>query len=186
MLIEAKPKKVFEKPKPGLHLGVLADVIYYKNVITAFGTKDQVRFVWVLEKKDAEGNHFTIRSRPFNQSIDPKSKLYEAATYVRNGVPPPIPFDPDDLIGSVSILGVVHVQGTDATGQPTVYANVSSINTAEENQKFAIPTGFVRDKDKEKKPYGVIEPQRAVATTASAQAAPAATATVDDTEEIDF
>src|SRR5271170_3033842 len=148
-LITPKPRKEYEKPKPGLHLAVLADVISVKNIPTLHGLKNKSRYVWILEKKDSEGNNFQVRSRPLNDSTDPASGMYETSTAIRNGKPIPPSFDPESLIGSVNILGIIHAPGVDKrTSEPVTWVNVSSINPAEEGQTLTIPAGFVRDKDK--------------------------------------
>ena len=183
MLIEPKPRKEYEKPKPGLHLGVLADVIYTEDVPTQSGPKNKARYVWILEKKDAEGNHFQARSKNMNRSTDPASDMYILSTSVQNGTPIPPSFDPESLLGKVNVLGIVHAPGVDKrTGKAVVYVNISSVNPAEETQKLAIPAGFIRDKDKDKtKRFGT---QQAV--TASVAASPAAIASGDDSDEIGF
>jgi hypothetical protein len=155
MLIEPKPRKEYEKPKPGLHLAVLADVVYRDNQPTAFGLKNQAKYVWVLEKKDSEGRNFQVRSKWLNRSTDPASDMYDVSTSVQNGTPIPPHFDPDTLLGKVNMLGIIHAPGVDKkTGQPVTWVNIQSINPAEETQKLAIPADFVRDRDKEGSQFG--------------------------------
>jgi hypothetical protein len=181
MLIQEKPRKVFELPKKGVHLGVLADIIYNLNVPTQDGKggtvlKDKITLVWVLENKDSEGNYFQVRSRRMNQSVDPMSDFYKKVVEIR-GTPPPVPFEAEELIGSVNLLGVIHNPGKDKFGKDAVWANVSSVNPVNEGQTLAIPVGFVRDKDKDKtKKFGGTQQQRtatAPATTSVSSAAPA-------------
>jgi hypothetical protein len=197
MLIDAKPGKVFELPKAGLKLGVLADVVYVKQKMTPFGLKDIARFVWLLEAKDTEGNNFRVM-REVNQSMADNSSMYALLTEIRGGTPPPVPFDPDSLIGTSSVLGITRTSGADKkTGKPREYANVNSVNVIEEGQPtFAIPAGFVRDVNIPRDAKGnkiktqTAAPQGAQAAAAqqpaaSAPATPAAAASTSDAGEVE-
>lgn len=184
MIIEAPKKKVFEKPKPGTYLAVLVDIVYLDNVSTTYNgitsVKNQLKFVWALAKKDSEGKNFQVRSKPVNRTYGENSNLTKLTTEIQNGTPPAIVsggFDPESLIGSVNIIGVVHKPGVDRkTGQPTVYVNVSSVNPANEGDTLAIPSDYIRVKDRPAKtPFQQ--------TGASAQAAPATAASSDDDSE---
>jgi len=196
MLIDAKPGKVFELPTKGLKLGVLADVVYVKQKMTPFGLKDIARFVWLLEAKDSEGQHFRVM-REVNQSMADNSSMYALLTEIRGGVVPPVPFDPDALIGTSSVLGITRTSGVDKkTGKPREYANVNSVNVIEEGQPtFAIPAGFVRDvniprdakgnKIKQQQPAAGSGAQQAQQPAASAPASPAPAASTSDAPAFD-
>ena len=122
MLIDVKPGKVFELPTKGLKLGVLADIVYIKGKMTGYGLKDIARFIWLLEAKDSEGAHFRVM-REVNQSMADNSSMYALITEIRGGTPPPVPYDPDVLIGTSSIIGITRTSGVDKrTGKPREYA----------------------------------------------------------------
>lgn len=153
--------KTFEKPDGGMFLGVLADIIYVKAKPTQYGPRDVARLVWILDAKDKEGNFYRVMTEA-NQSLNEKARLYSLAKDVRNGTPPPVPFELDELIGSVNNLVIVREEK-----DGKVFANIKAIVPAP-GKVFAIPQGFVRQKDK---------PAKGVTETASAPAtAPAATA----------
>jgi hypothetical protein len=105
-----------------------------------------------------------------------------------------VPYDPDVLIGTSSVIGITRTSGTDKkTGKPREYANVNSINPLDEGATgFAIPAGFVRDKDIPRDAKGnKIKQQSATApatqqSQASATASPAAAASQDDAVEIEL
>lgn len=189
MLIDVKPGKVFELPTKGLKLGVLADIVYVKQKMTKFGLKDIARFVWLLEAKDAEGQHFRVM-REVNQSMADNSSMYALITEIRGGEVPPVPYDPDVLIGTASILGITRTTGVDTkTKKPREYANVNSVNPVEEGQKFAIPAGFTRDKDVPRDAQGKkIRLQQPVSqqSQASAPATSAESVSQDDAVEIEL
>lgn len=193
MLIDVKPGKVFELPTKGLKLGVLADIVYIKDKMTGYGLKDIARFIWLLEAKDSEGAHFRVM-REVNQSMADNSSMYALITEIRGGTPPPVPYDPDVLIGTSSIIGITRTSGVDKkTNKPREYANVNSINPLDEGAAgFAIPAGFVRDKDIPRDAKGnKIKQQSATApatqqSAASATASPAAAASQDDAVEIEL
>jgi hypothetical protein len=186
MLIDVKPGKVFELPSKGLKLGVLADIVYVKNKMTGYGLKDIARFVWLLDAKDAEGNNFRVM-REVNQSMADNSSMYALITEIRGGTPPPVPYDPDVLIGTASVLGITRTSGTDKkTGKPREYANVNSVNPVDDGVTMAIPATFVQDKNIPRDAKGnkikqqTAAPQGAAVAAqqpaASAPASPAATA----------
>jgi hypothetical protein len=193
MLIDVKPGKVFELPTKGLKPGVLADIVYIKGKMTGYGLKDIARFIWLLEAKDSEGAHFRVM-REVNQSMADNSSMYALITEIRGGTPPPVPYDPDVLIGTSSVIGITRTSGVDKkTNKPREYANVNSINPLDEGAAgFAIPAGFVRDKDIPRDAKGnKIKQQSATApatqqSQASTAAAPAAVASQDDAVEIEL
>jgi hypothetical protein len=183
MIIDTKPRKEFEKPDAGLFLGVLADIVYIKDKPTKYGLKNVARLVWILDAKDSEGNFYRVM-KEVNQSLDPSSNLFGLATDIRNGTAPPVPFELDELIGSVNQVVVTRTAGTDKrTGKPTVYANVANVLPAKANQKFAIPEGFVRAKDRPARGAQGAVQQNA---SASVSAPAAAASSQDDSEEVEF
>ncbi len=166
MLIDAKSKKVFEKPDTGLFLGVLADIIYVKDKPTRFGPKDVARLVWVLNAKDTEGNYYRVMTEA-NQSMHENARLYAIIKDIQLGTPPAVPFDPDSLIGTVRKLVVVREKSEDGTKD---FANIKAYTKPDAGETFAVPTGFVRSKDRAAK--GALT----TTGTAALAAAPAATA----------
>ncbi|MDA4129153.1 MAG: hypothetical protein OK457_00125 [Thaumarchaeota archaeon] len=155
MLIE--PRKDFEKPDTGEFNGTIVDIVDLGKVKSQYGEKVQLRVVWVLGTPDGsgkyamdtEGNPFRVM-RQVNASIDEKSKLYEIAKGVL-GTAPPIPFDPEILLGRSNKLFIE--KGSDSkTGK--VYANVKFITFLPAGHvPPPIPQGFVRSKDRPAKTF---------------------------------
>ena len=184
MIVDAKPKKIFEKPDAGLFDGVLGDIIYLEDQPSAFGPKNLAIFVWVLSAKDKEGNQFRVSER-FNRSLDERSRLYARVRDIRGGTPPPVPFELETLLGSQNQILVTRANGVDKkTGKPEVYANVAGVLPAKPGVAVTLPQGFVRRKDK---PAKGAQPAQAAAS-APAQAAPAAAVSQvqDDSAEAEF
>ena len=173
--------KTYEKPDSGLFLGVLADIVYIKAKPTQYGPRDVARLIWILDAKDKEGNFYRVMSEA-NQSLNEKARLYTLAKDIRNGVAPPVPFELDELIGSVNQLVITREKSADGTKD---FANIKAIIPNTTGKTFAVPAGFVRDKDKPAK--GTTQGTTQATTTASASAtAPAAAASVDTSKEVQF
>ena len=170
-------QKSFEKPDSGLFLGVLADIVYITGKATQYGPRDVARLIWVLEAKDKEGHHYRVMTEA-NQSMNEKARLYGLAKDIRNGVPPPVPFELDELLGSVNQLVISREKSADGTKE---FANIKAIIAAPAGTTFVVPADFVRDKDKDK------TKGKQTGTTASAPAtAPAVAASGDTTKEVQF
>lgn len=168
--------KNFEKPGNGTYIGVVADVVDLGMVSTSFGQKPKIRIVWILDKKDAEGNPFRVMSQ-VTASANEKSALYGIVKGVLGAVPPP-PFDAEILIGKSNQLFVVQEPNQDGT---KVFANVKVILPLPAGTPaMLIPAGFVRDKDKTKQPGQQARPQQV------APAAPPAPASTVGEEDIPF
>lgn len=186
MLIDAKSKKEFEKPDSGLFLGVLADIQYVANKMTKFGPKDVARLIWILNAKDSEGNYYRVMTE-VNQSMHENSRLYAAIRDIQMGTPPPVPFDPDALIGTVRQLVIAREKSADGTKE---FANIKAYIAPTAGQTFAVPSTFIRAKDRPKNgsQYTNSAPVAQATTTASTTAnapAPVASAPVQD-EDIPF
>ena len=180
MLVDAPSQKVFEKPDAGVFFGVLADITYADNVPTAYGPKNKVTFKWLLNAKDKEGNYYTV-IRAVNRTMGIGSDLYKLVQELL-GTTPPVPFDVETLIGTVRNLVITRSLGVDKrTGKPTEYANVTTTFPPKPGESFAIPQGFTRTKDKTR--GGATQ---SVQTGASTAAAPAATASQIQDEDIRF
>ena len=184
MIVDVKPQKEYEKPEAGLFDGILADIVYIKDKMTSFGPKNIARFVWILSAKDKEGNQFRVM-REVNQSLDEKAHMFGLVRDIRNGTPPPVPFELDDLLGAQNQLVVTRTQGVSKkTGKPVMYANVANVLPAKPGVTVTVPQGFVRDRDKVR---GSRPAPAATAVSAPATAAPAVAASQEDTsEDVDF
>ncbi|MGH7744948.1 MAG: hypothetical protein ACREQ5_09110 [Candidatus Dormibacteria bacterium] len=165
--------KNFEKPDAGLFVGVLADVVDLGLKDYGYGPKLQIRLVWILNAKDKEGNYYRVATQATG-SLNEKARLYKIVRDILDAAPP-VPFDIDFLIGKVNQLLIVREKSADGTKE---YANVKAIIPATEGTVFAIPQGFIREKDK-KQGTGKTTP-------ALAPQAPAAAASVDTSDDIPF
>lgn len=135
--------KDFEKPDSGMFTGVLADVIDVGLQPTAYGPKAKVRLVWILNAKDTEGNYYRVMTQA-TASLNEKARLYQIVKDIL-GSAPPVPYELDGLIGKVNQLVIVREKSADGT---KVFANVKAIIPAPPGTTFAVPQGFVRQKDK--------------------------------------
>lgn len=180
--------KIYEKPDSGLFVGVLADIVYItaqeyeerqkrKNKPMPFGAKAKARLVWILDAKDKAGNYYQVSSE-VNQSLNEKATLFGLVKDIRNGVPPPVPFELDELIGSVNGLVITREKSPDGKNE---FANVKAIIATPAGRTFAVPAGFKRAKDTPKS--GMTAP---ATTTPATSNAPAQAATVDNTPVIQF
>lgn len=168
MLIDSKGKN-FEKPDSGMFVAVLADIVYIKDKPTQYGPKDKSRLIWILDAKDKEGNYYRVMTEA-TSSMNEKARLFGLVKDIRNGVVPPIPFELDELIGSVNRLVISREKSPDGTKD---YANIKAIIPALAGTTFAVPAGFVRAKDKPVKTNTA-----AAGTTTAPATAPAASAPV--------
>ena len=172
-MIVDNTSKTYEKPDSGLFVGVLADIVYFKDKPTKFGPKNTARLIWVLNAKGKDGNYYHVMTEA-TQSLNEKARLYTLAKDIRNGTPPPVPFELDELIGSVNGLVITREKSPDGTKD---YANVKAIIPNSTGQSFAVPKDFVRHKDR----------KSGQSTAASAtSSAPAQAASADNSSEIDF
>lgn len=169
--------KTYEKPDSGLFLGVLADIVYIKAKATKFGPRDVARLVWILDAKDKEGNYYRVMTEA-NQSLNEKARLYSILKDIRGGTPPPVPFDPDELIGAVNQLVITREKSQDGTKD---FANVKAIIPNTSGKTFAVPAGFIRAKDK---PTQLANNQASAGTGASVSAP--TTVSVDQGKEVAF
>jgi hypothetical protein len=143
MLVNSNTK-VFEKPTSGLFLGVLADIVDLGLVRNKkFGNvQPMVRLVWILNSKDKEGNYFRVM-RQVTASLSEKANLFGIVRDI-TGKKPEVPFELETLIGTNSQL----VISTETTADGKVYANIKAILLPQPGtQHFAVPSGFVRNKD---------------------------------------
>lgn len=186
--------KNFEKPDSGLFLGVLADVIYVKDKMTQYGPKDVVRLIWILDKKDKENNYYRVMTEA-SQSLHENSRLFAILKDINFGTPPPVPFDPDLMIGTVRNLVIVKEKSDKIdpkTGQPKEFSNIKAYMPTNPGQTFAVPQGFVRAKDKpakgtqpQQKPQQTAGPAPQSAAAPAPNAAPVQAAPTND-QEISF
>jgi hypothetical protein len=181
MLIQDN-SKTFVNPPAGQYIGLLADVIDVGMVKTAFKPEGQaqIRIVWLLYGVDAtsqlvpyndpDGRQFRV-IRQANQSINPKSKLYETVRDVQNGELPSVPFESETLIGRANLL-YVQLEKSQAGKE---FANVKLILPLPATIKApAVPATFQRQKDRDRN----LTTNRAVVPIAAVPAAPVPVPTV--------
>ena len=173
MALISDNRRLFEKPKTGIFLGTIIDIVY----LGAGGkfNKERLRIVWVLNASDSEGQPYRVM-RQCNMSINEKSDFYGIVKNIL-GVAPPVPFESEGLLGRSNRL---YVERKEEKGE--VYANVIGITPLEANEVGPpVPAGFVRAKDRVANDPNKFAQSSApqVATQASTaavgQAAPAAT-----------
>ena len=131
----------WELPEDGSYLGVLADVIFLGPVATAYGVKDKVQLVWLLDAFDAEGNQFRVSSF-YNANLCEKSNLRKDMKIIM-GFDVGETYDVDQAIGANKQL--VIQQST--SGEKT-YANIVAILAAKGKQ-IGIPEDFERKIDRD-------------------------------------
>lgn len=173
--------KTFTNPPAGQYIGVVADVVDLGLVKTSYGEKAQVRIVWLLfgatatgqlvPYNDAEGRQFRV-FRQASQSMNPKAKLYETVRDIQNGELPSVPFESETLLGKSNLLYVLLEKAQNGKE----YANIKVILPLPATiVPPAVPTGFVRHKDRDKARQ---QAPAAVATVATPAPAPTAAAAV--------
>lgn len=183
--------KEFEKPKAGLYVGVLADIVDLGLVQTQRGPKPKIRLIWFLNSKDSKGNYFRVM-----QQVTPV--LSDRATLrgiVRDilGQEPPLDgsFELDSLIGK-NVRLVISLE--ESNGK--TYANIKAILPTDAGTAyFPVPQGFVRDQNKPKNGYQsqsqtqqqpTQQKQQSTAAPAAKATAPAASAPEIADEDIPF
>ena len=125
--------------------------------------------------------------RAVNRTMGLGSDLYKMVEELL-GTAPPVPYDVENLIGTVRNLVISRTTGVSKrTGKPTEYANITATFPAGAGQVFAVPANYVRTKDK---PAKGAQPTQAATVTTSAPAqaalAPATSQTQDDSAEVEF
>ena len=170
--------KVYEQPKGGLYEGVLADIIDLGMVQGTYGIKPRVRFIWILNATDSEGNFFRVQ-KSYNAVLHEKSNLY-ADVRDMLGATPTIPYELDNLIGKNFQL--VIVPATKKDGTPCV--NVKAILAPKPGQNFQVPADFVRNKDRKNQPQTQQQNPATTRPTTTASAQPAASAPVAPPQEV--
>ena len=181
----------FERPAPGMYLATLVDVVDLPQVQTQYGTKDRLRFHWVLAHlngqlylgKDGKAIEATLQ---LNANMGAKAELPKRLTQIL-GQAPPVITSTEQLEGL--ILGrsniIVVVQAPNPKDQNDPFANVDGIGPIPPGMPAAppIPQNYVRFKNRPKVQAGpngqpvqtYATPQAAAAAVAPA-AAPAAPA----------
>lgn len=160
----------FENPKSGAFIGIVADVAELYNVPGKFGPKNKVRIIWVLDAKDSQGKPFRVMEQ-VNASINEKARLYEIAKGVLGAPPAAKSFDTESLMGRANQLFIVVEKGEDGKE----YAHVKGILPLPAGAVIpAVPTDFVRSKDKKPFVPGTASAPAAVPAPAPVQATAAA------------
>lgn len=136
--------KVYEKPPTDVYEAVFADCVDLGNEEHTYEGKTtiqhKIRFLWVLDTKDSKGEHFQIFQKLTN-SFDEKANMYKTLKSMI-GAPPAVGLDPEIFVGKGFRLSIETVEGKD--GKP--WSTIKSILPSK--VPFAVPAGFVRDKDK--------------------------------------
>lgn len=161
--------KVYEQPKATggvIYRAVLADVIDLGLVEGMYGIKPRVRFIWILDAKDSEGNYFRVQ-KSYNAVLHEKSNLY-ADVRDMLGAAPSIPYELDNLLGRNNNLLLTDAKKKDGT--PCV--NVKAILAAPAGSDFKVPADFVRNKDRAKTQQSNTQAARPANTAPAQPAAP--------------
>jgi hypothetical protein len=138
------PAKEYPIASEGAALLVLADVFDIGMKETKNGMKPSVRFSWVVDEKDPDGNYFVIE-REFTNSLHENALLYPVVVDILGKVPK-LPFDLETLIGRVSLGTIKHKAGI-GRHEGRQFANIVAFLTPKPGQTLAIPKSFVRGKD---------------------------------------
>ena len=146
-------------PNEGSYLGVVADVIDLGPTATAFGVKNKVQIVWLLDAYDEEsGDQFRVSSF-YNASLHEKSNLRKDLKQIL-GSDVSGSFDLETILGMNSQLVIQHNESDGKT-----YANIVAILKAPKGKKLEIPAEFERKIDRD----GVGSSEKPVNTTAQAK-----------------
>lgn len=191
----------FERPAPGMYLATLVDVVDLPQVQTQYGTKDRLRFHWVLAHlngqlyigKDGKPVEATLQ---LNANMGAKAELPKRLTQIL-GQAPPVITSTEQLEGLVlgrsNIIVVVHAPNAKDANDP--FANVDGIGPIPPGMPAAppIPQGYVRFKNRANTVAGpngqpvqtYATPQAAAAAAgAPVAAAPVATVPTPTNEQI--
>jgi hypothetical protein len=182
--MEIPAGKKFEKPDAGMFLGTVIDLVEMPNVQTQYGVKNKVRIHWVLARLDgtlvvdSEGKPMEVVGI-YNASASEKSELTKRVKQILSG-PFPLIVGTDGteqlaklLIGRSNVLLLAAVENPRDPNDP--YINVDGIAPMPEGSRPpAVPTGYIRRKDRPKTQTG--PNGQPVQTFASRQAAAAAAA----------
>jgi hypothetical protein len=149
IIVKAGPDFI---PAPeGSHIGVLVDVVELGLVSTTYNgktkSKQMVKLVWqIAEIRPDNGKPFTVSCR-YNRSLHKKATLRRDLESLRGRAFTDSElkaFDLETLIGSSSLLNVVHVIRDGVT-----YGNVSSIMQLPKGMTPLEPRDYVRVKDRQ-------------------------------------
>lgn len=186
MLIPAGGKK-FEKPSAGIWLGRVIDVEELGLVQSKgnFAAQVRTRIVWVvapvpgqgLSNVDSEGRAFRHMEQPPSKMTPPTkyqaSRMYKLAEQVFGGADKiPVPFDDEFFMDRVNQLVLVT---NGPMGEFRSIAAMMPVPAAMIGLVPAVPTGFVRAKDRPKQQgqQGQQNPVTPSTAAANVQSAPA-------------
>lgn len=182
----------FERPAPGMYLATLVDVVDLPQVQTQYGTKDRLRFHWVLAHlngqlyvgKDGKAVEATLQ---LNANMGAKAELPKRLAQILAQAPPVITSTEQLeglVLGRSNIIVVVHSPNPKDANDP--YANVDGIGPIPPGMPAAppVPQGYVRFKNRAKTVAGpngqpvqtYASPAAAAAASAPVAAAPVAAA----------
>src|SRR5579859_2223317 len=149
----------FERPAPGMYLATLVDVVDLPQVQTQYGTKDRLRFHWVLAHLNGqlylskEGGKAIEATLQLNANMGAKAELPKRLTQIL-GQAPPVITSTEQLEGLVlgrsSIIVVVHAPNPKDVNDP--FANVDGIGPIPPGMPAPppVPQGYVRFKNRAK------------------------------------
>lgn len=173
----------FERPIPGMYLATLVDVVDLPQVQTQYGTKDKLRFHWVLAYlngqlylgKDGKPVEATLQ---LNANMGSKAELPKRLMQIL-GQAPPVITSTEQLeqlvLGRSSVLVISTAPNPKDPNDP--YANVEGIGPISPGMPAPppVPQGYVRHKNRAKTVVGPNgQPVQTYATPAAAATAPAA------------
>ena len=139
-----------ELPTDGQHLAVLADIVEEKQVASAFGVVDIVRFYWLLDqlgtKKFNLGQHLEI-SQMLNQSMGDKANLRKTIRGIIGYDPGNFSYDVEPLLGSNALLFLT----TKTSNEGREYAKVEVVaKVPAGTAKLVVPATYVRRQNRPK------------------------------------
>jgi hypothetical protein len=177
--MEYSQGKQFEKPQPGMYLGTLIDVVEMPNVQTQYGTKNKVRFHWILAHLNGQpylgkDGSFIEAVAIYNASVGAKAELPKRLTQII-GQAPPVITSTEQLeqlvLGRSNVL--VLVANANPRDPNSPFINVDGIGPVAQGMfPPAVPPTYVRAKNRPKTQAGPNgQPVQTFATPQAAQAA---------------
>lgn len=141
MLISTKPKQ-YELPGEGEHCAVLCDIVDLGEVDTAYGKKDKLRFIWLVDQRDSTGKQIQV-AYSYTKSLHEKASLRKVIKAIL-GRDPGDTFDVETLLGTNVRLVIEHVSQDERT-----FAGIAAIlRPRKGDTALTIPADFTRYKDR--------------------------------------
>jgi hypothetical protein len=141
MIISTKPKQ-YEIPGEGEHRAVLCDIVDLGEVDTAYGKKDKIRFIWLVDQRDSAGKQLQV-AYSYTKSLHEKASLRKVIKAIL-GRDPGDTFDVETLLGTNVRLVIEHVSQDERT-----FAGIAAIlKPRKGDSALTIPADFIRSKDR--------------------------------------